>query len=364
MTELDEAWWSRVLGGPGGSLHVSSSSERYVLLPRASDPRVVVDIDDPQAMKDAVNRSLGSRGMRGMKPLAGGATAILSRRRPSWSVDSPDGTLREYLSDILEQEVRLSIAVGPPRPNLKPVVRCYADSRLIAVAKMGPDPHTAAMVDNEARWLDTMAAQPLSGTVTPPLLHRGQYGTSEVLVTRALDLVEDLAVSFDEVPIEVIKELSERFADSVSVSESAYFYELRRRLDRPELASIAAQAASLREESTFSELAVSAWHGDWSPWNMGRLQNGKLCIWDWERSTVGVPTGFDIVHLHFQYGSGLAAADADLARIGIPDSHWNLLKRLYLFELCARHGEGEALGTEIHQRVLDALDGLRQERRA
>ena len=226
-----------------------------------------------------------------MKPLAGGATAVLSRRRPSWFVHAPDGTLREYLSDVLEQEVRLSIAVGPPRPNLKPVVRCYADSRLIAVAKMGPDPHTAAMVDNEARWLDTMAAQPLTGTVTPPLLHRGQYGTSEVLVTRALDLVEDLAVSFDEVPIEVIKELSERFADSVSVSESAYFYELRRRLDRPELASIAAQAASLREESTFSELAVSAWHGDWSPWNMGRLQNAPSLLFFPHRRISLTPCG-------------------------------------------------------------------------
>lgn len=338
---------------------MSSSSERYVLLPRASQPRVVVDVEDPQAMKDAVYRYVESRGMRGIKPLAEGASAILSRRRPSWFVHSPDHTLREYLSDVLGREVRLAVAVGPPRPNLKPVVRCYADSRLVAFAKLGPDPHTAAMVDNEARWLDTMAAQPLSGTTTPPLIHRGTYGTSEVLVTDSLDLVDDAGIGVDEVPIDVVAELSDRFADSISVAESAYFSELLRRLDRPELVAVAPQAAALRDDPVFSALAVSAWHGDWSPWNLGRLRNGKLCIWDWERATVGVPTGFDIVHLHFQYGGGLAAADAGLERLGVPSSHWNLLKQLYLFELCARHAEGGVLESAVHQRVLDGLNELR-----
>ena len=36
-------------------------------------------------------------------------------------------------------------------------------------------------------------------------------------------------------------------------------------------------------------------HGDWTPWNMRRL-DGRLVVWDWERSRDGVPIGLDALH--------------------------------------------------------------------
>ncbi len=36
-------------------------------------------------------------------------------------------------------------------------------------------------------------------------------------------------------------------------------------------------------------------HGDWTPWNMRRL-DGRLVVWDWERSRDGVPVGLDALH--------------------------------------------------------------------
>ena len=177
MTTLNESWWAKVLGGPESDLHAASSTERYVVLPRASDPRVAVDQSDPQALRDAVQRFVGNRiGSAVSSPIAGGASAILARRRPTWGVSSPGHTLREHLSDVLGREVRLSIAVGPNRPNRKPVIRCYADSQLVAVAKMGPDPHTAKMVHNEGVWLKKLGGKPFEGIVTPQFLHSGLFG--------------------------------------------------------------------------------------------------------------------------------------------------------------------------------------------
>lgn len=361
MTSLESSWWTRVLAGPDGDLEAARSDEHYVVLPRESDPRVVVDRANPIAVRDAVERFAANRTRVGMlKSLAGGGSSLLVRTRATWRVATPEPgrTLRQHLSEVLGTDVRLSVSVGPPRPNRKPVIRCYDHDGLIAVAKLGPDTHTAAMVRNESRWLDAMAGRPLTGVSTPPLIHAGEYEGIALLVMGALDLESDLGVEFSEVPIGTADEFARRHADQISLASTNWWHELRRRIDAPALRSIAVQVFQAQEHPNFEQIAVSGWHGDWSPWNMGRSRGGRFCIWDWERATIGVPTGFDIAHLHHHYGAGLDAADSDLERLGVPPEHHRLLKRLYLFELCARHADADALDTDGHVNVLAALDRL------
>lgn len=361
MSTLDESWWTRVLAGPDGHLRSPGSDERYVVLPRVSDPRVVVDRDHPQAMREAVERFAASRTKSGaVRLLAAGGSVLLSKTKASWSIDAQESgrTLRDHLCDVLDADVRLSVAVGPPRPNRKPVVRCYGENGLVAVAKLGPDPHTARLVENEGRWLDAMAGRPLPGVSTPPLLHSGVYADSALLVMGALDLESDLGVDFADVPVEVAREFSDRYESGQQLLETEWWHDLRRRVDRPELASVAAQMFQAQDHPEFRSIKMLAWHGDWSPWNMGRNRDGKLCIWDWERATVGVPAGFDIAHLHYQYGEGLHRAGDDLEKIGVPTSQHVLVKRLYLFELCARHADADVLDTDRHRQVVAALDSL------
>ena len=150
---VDPTWWGSVLGngdGPlthrrGRSPHaIDSTNETYVLLPHRRDPRVVVDAASPDALRDAmsrfVDRSLPDALGRAVPAING----IIGRFGPRWVVTRGEHpTLREHLSDVLQRDVRLNIAVGPPRPNRKPVVRCFAGSEMVAVAKLGPEAHTA-----------------------------------------------------------------------------------------------------------------------------------------------------------------------------------------------------------------------------
>jgi hypothetical protein len=361
MSSPDIGWWTKVLAGPGGDLRSVSSDEQYMVLPSFSDPRVVVDRDADQAVKDSIDRIVAARTKNSTaRSLAGAASTLLWRRKAGWIVNAAASheTLREHLAKVLDTDLRISISVGPPRPNRKPVVRCYRDSGLFAVAKLGPDPHTAAMVENEARWLDVMAGSPLSGVITPPLLHSGAYGGSALLIMGALNLESDLGVEFDEVPLDIAREFAEQHAEQLPLVESEWWHGLPIRMDTSLLDSVKAQLHQAPGLRAFDSIETAAWHGDWSPWNMGRSTNGKLCIWDWERARVGVPTGFDILHLHFQYGDGIDGADGYLLRLGVPESSLSFLKRLYFFELCARHCEANALDTEHHRRVLDGLDVL------
>ena len=43
------------------------------------------------------------------------------------------------------------------------------------------------------------------------------------------------------------------------------------------------------------DLAVGAWHGDWTSWNC-LSRSGQLSVWDWERFAHSVPAGFDRLH--------------------------------------------------------------------
>jgi len=358
MPTLDELWWVRVLAGPGGELHSTNTNERYIALPRPSDPRVVVDCSSSTAVRDAVERFVASRTDNSLvRTLAGRSSELLTKTKRAWSVASSpsNNTLRVHLSEVLGQEVRLSVAVGPPRPNRKPVIRCYRDTNLIAVAKLGPDPHTATMVSNESHWLRTLAEDPLAGVQTPALLHEGTFGDSALLVMSAMDLQSDLGLEFSDVPLSVVREFSDRHRGNGGLRESSWWLELSDRLDRPELSSVVEQARRSEDSALFDEVEVSAWHGDWSPWNMGKSSNGELFVWDWERTTIGVPVGFDLLHLHFQYGSGLDGADDDLRELDVPDTHHDLLKQLYLFEVCARLADADVLGGDLLTHAIDAL---------
>jgi len=359
--EASETWWTNVLAGTGGDLH-ANEGEDYVVLPKPTTPRVVVDRSEEQAVRDALSRMAASRTSFGpAQTLIGSASTLVTKRKPAWTV-SPGrsgSTLRAHLAEVLDTDLRISVSVGPPRPNRKPVIRCYRDDGIFAVAKLGPEAPTAEMVRNEARWLDVMAAQPLDGIQTPPLLHSGEFGNGALLVMGALDLTSDLGVEFDEVPVQTAIAFASRYAENERVTDSDWWHRLPVRMNDAALDSVQAQLAQMAKHEHFAAVETSAWHGDWSPWNMGWSTAGKLCIWDWERAAVGVPTGFDLLHLHYQYGDGINAAAADLELMGVPREQHVLVKRMYLFELCARHCEAGVLQGERHAQVISTLESLR-----
>ena len=362
MEQASRQWWQNVLAGPDGVFSdqaSENSSEGYAALPRPSDPRVLVDLECPQAMRDVLERMASTRTSNStVTVMAGSLSTVLSRRKPDWVVrsDGTLGTLREHLSNVLATDVRLSIAVGPPRPNRKPIVRCYAADELVAVAKLGPDPHTLAMVENEATWLSTFMETPLPNIATPQVIHSGSYGESELLVMAPLDLIDDTGVPMGDMPMETLHcFVRERIQPEVTVAQTPWFRRLADRLGPDQWTSLAETVDRVLNDPVFGELEVSAWHGDWSPWNTGQTSSGKLAIWDWERTTAGVPTGLDVLHLHYQYGSGFSGATLDLASFGIPTSQHRMLEILYLLEVCARHNEADALQTDRHQQIRNSL---------
>ena len=293
-----------------------SPNGKFLLLPNARTPRLLVPAEQRRAAATAV-RSYGEPSGRRNRvrarvlsaALRTGAAHQLIRDRVEIS-GGTDG-LPGHLADLLGTEVLVSLHLGPPRANRKPVLQLLGrDGRLLGFAKVGIDELTRRLVQTEASALRRLASADLHGLLTPLAVHSGPWNRLEVLVQsplpihgrrgrhddRALDAAMSAVADLDRV-------------GGVPVVNSDFWTALCARVarlpDSPVATQLAGIVADLYDVAGDDALTFGSWHGDWTPWNMAALPTG-LAVWDWERFATGVPIGFDA--LHFTLHSHLAVA--------------------------------------------------------
>ena len=202
-------------------------------------------------------------------------------------------TFPAILSGVLHQKVIISLRIGPPRANRKPVLELLtADGGLIGFAKIGVNALTRELVRAEAAALAVLSAAPLHTLGTPRLIHHGRWHGHQVLVQEALSGVA---------PPRKWAGLSQAMAELAAVQgvtrlpagQSPYWGDLQQRLaacTQRDVADGLRQAMGyLKPAAATTSMAFGSWHGDWTPWNMTML-GGRALVWDWERFRVVYPS--------------------------------------------------------------------------
>lgn len=273
----------------------------------------------------------------------------------------PDADMAAYLSAALGRDVVVSLRIGPPRANRKPVLQLLApDGGLLGFAKVGVTDLTRDLVRAEAAALALLAAAPLERLAVPRLIHHGQWRGHEVLVQGGLS-GSGPAATWTQLSGAMAELARLRDTTRLAVARSLYWLGLGPRLaDCPqrELAASVRQALRwLEPAAAATRLAFGSWHGDWTPWNMTTL-GGRVMVWDWERFQTGVPVGYDALHYRLQQAvsrdgaapqaaaeATLAGAAQALAPFGIEAATAPLVATLYLAEIAIRYlrdGQAEA----------------------
>jgi hypothetical protein len=135
---------------------------------------------------------------------------------------------------------------------------------------------------------------------------------------------------------------------------------------------LAAVVAHVAQRHGATELRFGTWHGDFTPWNMARLEDG-IFVWDWERSGPA-PVGLDLLHFLFQstcrFEGRNPARSVEICRertpgllplLDVPMGSENALWSVYQMELLFRYEEAGLAGvlerrSRIHQGILEMFE--------
>jgi Phosphotransferase enzyme family len=284
-----------------------------------------------------------------------------SRIRIEHGPRAPGADIADYLSTVLDREVVVSVYIGPPRANRKPVLQVLTPGgELLGFAKISVTDLTRDLVRSEADTLEFLISAPLSYVQVPRLLWHGQWRDHEVLVAEALS-GSGRPGDISELADAMVQLAGVCGLRTLAAAESPYWRRLRERLrdvSQRELGRALSEVLGrLAAAAGSTQLTFGSWHGDWTPWNMTML-GGRALVWDWERFATGVPVGYDAMHYQFHGAlvrnritaeaaaeAALAAAPMILPPLGVGPDAARLVALLYLAEIGTRY---------LHDRQADA----------
>ena len=133
---------------------------------------------------------------------------------------------------------------------------------------------------------------------------------------------------------------------------------------------------ALLNRGCVDDVPCGAWHGDWRRTNMAVGDQG-VAVWDWERFAVGVPLGFDAIHLALTSRASSGRSITTLASMlfteahsllrpfcAVDPAHADFVVSSYLAEFATRSLEdgqsrsGAPLG-DVQRWLLPELEGRR-----
>lgn len=300
-TGMDGQLW------PGGTVgdRARRHATTYLCLPSRSDPRLLVPLRNRRAAARSVQRRLSGASWTATARRAAAAAVTRSgaaggMRGHQLHVDG-DGELATVLGASLGREIVVAVHLGAPRANRKPVLEVMDGSGgVLAWGKLGVNELTDQLVRDEGRNLSRLGAMSFRSLRLPELLASTRWRDHPLV------LMSPLSPERGPVPAGLLVEASYELAQSWGTAGSdeavpRYGETLARRVAAlPDTPLTVRMAAVLPQVTTGVEgCGHGAWHGDWTPWNMG-VQETRLAVWDWERLEAPVPIGMDLLHHRFQ----------------------------------------------------------------
>jgi hypothetical protein len=370
--------------------------EEYLVLPSLQKPRYLVPVAAPRAVAAAFTGHLAtaktsSRAL-GVMVASGARVGILGRvARNRLRIGIDRRIPRQRHADWLiltrlahDLDVPGAYGIIPVRrqmPNSKPTARVFTkDGLALGYLKLGWSTATDQLVDTETQTLLSLDGR-VGPVTTPTVATSGGWAGHRFHLARSLPPGIRPWVGEPGHPTALRAIASTGWVRSVPFAGSEYAEGTAERLEDARAAGVDEADALLawlrrlcEQPEADTELPMGRWHGDWIPWNLGRVSDTTVA-WDWEYSAPSAPVGFDLVHWHFQSrlakadGSLSVAAEAawqnagQLSRLDVPAEHHRLVVSAYLIEILTRAaqlaGQGAGWNPKLRPEIRDlaAADG-------
>lgn len=340
--------------------------ESYLVVPSAHRAALLLPHHPPHATAGALLNYRGLRrpatnAQRGLLGAVAQTGVPLPLPRLSLSTPTPSDPADDSLLPLAHlarrlglDEVYTSIGIRTGANRKATLQLVDASGRPRGFAKLAWDPASSSGVRREQRALTDPAG---SGSARAPrLLASGELNGWPYLVTEPLPL-RSRGVRAG-VPAPSPQELFGLcpLARRCRIADTGQFRALRDRVSGSSYdaagRSVLELAADLLDAVARSDVEVPVtrrWHGDFTPWNCARDEDGSLWSWDWECSEPDAVAGLDAVHWHAttrtERGRALdggvlheahVAAQGVLVAAGVPRSMHPRVTALYAATLAER----------------------------
>jgi hypothetical protein len=400
------AWLGQALGAiPHGDAEGERSG--YVLVPSASRPQMLVSPGARVAAWAALHRHSDAAPLkvRVAKELmawacrTGLAGVIFSPPVPDSSVGLRTGSCAwpDLIAEIFgRRDLAVAISVGQVRPQIKPILHVATPAgRVLGHIKIGWNDLTSSLIRHEAASLTALAGGALAGRAgadgaggaerlgsvrAPRVLHHGNWHGRDVLAVSDIGGSPWYRRRHTSLPASLTWRVGRALGvERAMLGTSPFWRDLSGRaerlvsheaLDAPLAAALAKARDSTESWHANAELDFGLMHGDWAPWNMASI-GSSLAVWDWERSRIRGPIGFDGLYFRFQVdlwirrlppekalARTLRSLPETMAASGAAPQAGPAVLRLVMLEVALRQLEGAAAGAPVPGRVYRALSGL------
>ena len=405
------AWLGQALGAvPGGD--VAREQFGYVLVPSASRPQMLVSPGERRGAWAALHRHSDAAPVRlrvakefmAWACRTGLAGVFFGSPVPDSSVGLRSGSCAwpDLMAEIFgRRDLAVAISVGRVRPQIKPTLHVATTAgQMLGHVKIGWNDITASLIRHEAASLlaleggfpaDGDAAGRLDGALAdggrpaghlrvPRVLHRGCWHERDVLAVSDIGGSPWYRRRRTRLPVSMTWRVGRSLGvERGMLGTSPFWRDLSDRverllgqeaLDAPLAAALAGARDRAESWHANADLDFGLMHGDWAPWNMASACP-SLAVWDWERSRIRGPIGFDGLFFRFQVdlwmrrlppeqalARTLRSLPEIMAASGAAPEAGPVVLRLVVLEVALRQLEGTAAGAPVPGRVYRALSGL------
>ncbi len=214
--------------------------------------------------------------------------------------------LHALLCNMFGTEVEFSVFEGTPSVHRKITMQLSSGRHILGYCKLSTSSDIKALFDKESKMLAWLGCKGMKGI--PQVLHCGTLDSGVHIFVQSTVKTRSSAVIHEWGALQerFLAKLHERTKQAVCFEESDYcrtFDLLEKHLDwlpdNVEPAVIAKVAANIKEIFSGREVEFSAYHGDFTPWNM-LVEKNRLFVFDFEYAAKSYPPGLDRYHFFTQ----------------------------------------------------------------
>jgi hypothetical protein len=372
----DLAWLLEVLWSRDAVAEQGPDALAMRVIPSAGRARALVPLDREVAARGLrAGGGTRSRRVQRTRSLAAALVRVGVFRDRIWI--GADDPLRRTIEEIVAAgPLHLACAVRSPGSFRKPVIQvARADGHVVAYAKVAWNAVTAANVHAEHGALVALEASGERRVRAPRAIGLGEHRGFPLLLTEPMP---PQLRRYDPVGPPPDPRVSLAIGPLVpgAAMPDPIGARLRRRLaatGEDNLVEVRDATTQLLEALGDRTAAVpaGAWHGDWSPWNLGWVGD-ELWAWDWEYCRPDTPIGLDIPHLLFQrrfiadrapldraFADAAAGSAEPLSALGYGAADRPTVHAVHVAEIALRYLEAATLGVAANPRfVAGAIPAL------